>query len=74
MQNMNIYSNPEQIKKISANLTHKTLIAWTPGKFDYHFYDDNYYSIFQPGTGNYPEMIKKDQISVDAIWIKTRSL
>jgi len=54
---------------ISAKISNKTLIAFC-GNFNYHFADGNYYSVFQEGCGNYPELISKEDINPKATFIK----
>lgn len=64
-----IYSHPEEIKRISKKLNNHTLIAFIMGDYDYHLFEGKYYSIFQPGLGDYPEEIQKTDIRKDAVYI-----
>jgi hypothetical protein len=61
-----IFTHPEEIREITKHLNNSNLIAYSGGSFNYHFYNNEYYSIFQPGLGNFPEQIEVSEIRKDA--------
>lgn len=52
---MNIYTHPNEIRKVSTQLSNATLVAWNIGN-NYHMLNGLIFSIWHEGTGNFPEL------------------